>query len=160
MADAVVGEEQDYHQTWAFNVEIDGISVAWFESCTGLESEVALVEQHEGGKIEVASQRPGKVKHAPIQLKVGVTDNVELYKWWLQIADAANNKGGVKESYKKSMAIVQLDRDGSERRRWNLAKCWILKFKFGDWDANADKNNIEEMTIIYARPKLKAPGVA
>lgn len=147
---SVVGEPKNYDQKWNFAVEIDNIEVAWFQSISGLEFEIGVIEQAEGGNIlAAASQDAGKIKFSPITLMNGVTNNRDLLDWALEGADASANAGLPKEGYKRTAAIVQKDRDGSEKRRYNLFKAWISKYKAGEWDAKADENVIEETTITY-----------
>ena len=150
---SVIGQPRSYHKQFLFTVEIDGLDVGWFEKCSEIVGEVGVVEQHEGGNINVADQSPGKVKFPAVTLTIGATDNNELYNWWLQVIDAAANSGGPDETYKKNVAIVQRDRDGTERRRHNLVKAWPSKFKYGEWDAKAEENVMEEITLTYLRPE-------
>ena len=147
---AVVGTPRGYDQKWAFTVEIDGLDVAWFETVTGLEFEIAVVEQHEGGNIVVASQEAGMVKFTPAVLTCGVSDNREMYDWALLCANAALNGGLVSPDYKKNVAIVQKERDGStEKRRLTLPDAFVMKYKAGEWDAKASEVVIEEITLAY-----------
>lgn len=148
---AVIGEPRGYHKKFLFAVEIDGVDVAWFETCSSLEAEVGVVEQHEGGLIGVADQSPGKLKWTAVTLTVGATNNNELYEWWLLVVDAAANAGQPDDAYKKNVSIVQKDRDGTERRRHNLVKAWPSKFVFGSWDAKAEENVMEEVTLTFLR---------
>jgi phage tail-like protein len=147
----VTGTPRSYDKKFLFAVEIDGLDVAWFEMISGLEVEIGVVEQHEGGDINVADQSPGKAKFAPVTLSVGSTDNEDLYNWWLEVCDAASNSGEVDAQYKKNVAIVQRDRDQSEKRRWTLYEAWPSKYKAGEWDAKAEENVIEEVTLTYKR---------
>lgn len=145
----VVGTPRNYDQKWNFAVEIDGLEVAWFESVSGLEFEVGVIEQHEGGSIVVADQSPGKVKYTPCTLTNGVTDNREMYEWALLSADAAANAGEPLETLKKQLAVVAKDRDGSEKRRYTLFQAFVNKHKCGEWDAKAEENVMEETTLTY-----------
>ena len=145
----VVGSPRSYDKKFLFTVEIDGLDVAWFEACSSLEGEVGVVEQHEGGSITVADQSPGKVKFSQVTLSIGATDNDELYKWWLRVADVESDTGEPDDTYKKNCAIVQKDRDGSEKRRHSLYKAWPTKYKAGEWDAKAEENVIEEVTLVF-----------
>jgi len=45
--------------------------------------------------------------------------------------------------------VVQLDRDGSELRRWTLYNAWPTKFNAGEWDNEADENVIEQVTLTF-----------
>lgn len=150
----VTGTPRNYDKKFLFAVEIDGLDVAWFESVSGLESEVGVVEQHEGGDPNVADQSPGKVKFSAVTLTLGATDNHELYDWYLLVIDAEAGTGVVDAEYKKNVSIVQKDRDGSEKRRWDLFECWPSKFKAGEWDAKAEENVMQEVTLTVKRWKL------
>lgn len=150
----VTGTPRSYDKKFMFTVEIDGLAIAWFESVSGLESEVGVVEQHEGGSINVADQSPGKVKFSPVTLMVGATDNRELYDWYLLVIDAAANSGEPDDSYKKTVSIVQKDRNGTEKKRWNLFEAWPSKFKAGEWDAKAEENVMQEVTLTIKRWEL------
>lgn len=145
----VIGDARGYHKKFLFAIEIDGLEVAWFTTCSSLEAEVGVVEQHEGGLIGVADTSPGKLKWTPVTLTIGATDNNELYNWWLQVVDAGANSGEPDDRYKRNLAIVQKDRDQSERRRHNITKAWPSKFVFGSWDANAEENVMEEITLVF-----------
>jgi phage tail-like protein len=150
-----VGKPRSYNKKFLFSVEIDGSDVSWFESCSAIEAEVAVIEQHEGGSIVVANQSPGKMKTTPVTLKIGATDNNDLYDWWMLVIDAESNSGAVDDQYKKNVAIVQRDRDGSELKRYTLFNAWPSKFVAAEYDAKADENVIQEITLVYPRFKLK-----
>jgi phage tail-like protein len=150
----VQGNPRNYDKRFLFSVEIDDIDVAWFSSISGLEAEIGVVEQHEGGGINVADESPGKVKFSELTLGVGSTDNRQMYDWWLQVVDASggdNGSGLPDDQYKKNIAIVQRDRDGTTKRRWNLFQAWPKKFKAGEWDATAEENVMQEVVIRYRR---------
>lgn len=155
MASGVLGTPRSYHKKFNFSIEIEGVDIAWFESCSALEEEVGVVEQHEGGDPGPADQSPGKRKITPVTLSVGVTENTELYDWWLQVVDASSGKGAPDEQYKKKVAIVQRDRDGSELKRWTLFKAWPSKHVGGEWDAKSEENVTESVTLVYKYKSLK-----
>lgn len=145
----VTGTPRNYDKKFLFTFEIDGLDIAWFESISGLEGEIGVIEQHEGGAINTADKSLGKVKFTNLTLMVGATDNRDLYDWWLLCIDAAADTGEVDAAYKKNCSLVQKDRDGSEKRRWNIFEAFPCKFKAGDWDAKAEENVIQEMGLAY-----------
>jgi phage tail-like protein len=149
----VTGTPRNYDKKFLFTVEIDGLDVAWFESVSGLESEIGVVDQHEGGDPNVADQSPGKVKFNQVTCTIGATANRELWDWWELVIDAEAGTGAVDNEYKKNISIVQKDRDGSEKKRWNLYECWPCKFKAGEWDAKAEENVMQEVTFVVKRWK-------
>src|SRR6185436_11335165 len=74
---ANTGQRTDPFLNFNFRVEIDGLQVAAFHECSGLESSIDVVEHREGGG--PIRKLPGNTKFANIVLKRGVTDNRELY---------------------------------------------------------------------------------
>ena len=147
----VTGEPRRYDKKFLFAVEIAGLEVAHFTSVSGLESELGIVVQDEGGLITTADESPGKVKYPPVTLSIGATDDRELYDWHLQCVDAAANTGEPDDDYKRNVAIVQKERDGTEKKRFNLFKAWPHKYVAGDWDASAEENVIESVTLVVHR---------
>lgn len=146
---AVIGSPRNYDKRFLFAVEIDGLEVAWFSAISSLEAEIGVVEQFEGGQLTAADKSLGLVKFADLTLSIGTTNNRELYDWWLQVVNVAANSGLVDALYKKNLAIVQKDRDGSTKRRWTLYDAFPMKFKAGEWDASAEENVVQEMTLAY-----------
>lgn len=152
----VVGKPRNYDKKFLFKIEIEGLEVGWFETCGEISAEMGVVEQHEGGSIVVADQSPGKYKAAEVELGIGATSNDELYQWWLQVIDAAANAGEPDAEYKKSVVVVSLDRDGTEKKRTTLYEAWPKKYVAGEWDAKAEENVIEKVTLVYKRFDKKA----
>lgn len=150
----VIGEPRNYDQKWNFRVEIAGLTIAHFDSVKGLEFEAGVIEQNEGGTARVADKSPGKIKYSPVVLTTGATSNRELFDWWELVYNAASNKGAVGNSYKKNVTILQLDRDQTVKKRWTLSNAWPSKFVAGEWDAKADENTMQEMTLQYDAPGL------
>lgn len=154
---AVEGAPRNYDQKFNFGIEIDDIDIAWFSAMSSLEAEVGVVEQHEGGSLNVADQAPGKVKFAEVTLSVGATDNRQLYDWWLQVIDAGsgvNGTGLTAGKYKRNVSLVQRDRDGTTKRRWDLYEAWPRKFVAGEWDGNAEENAIQQVVLVFKRFEL------
>jgi phage tail-like protein len=148
---AVDGQPRNYDKAFLFSVEIDGIDVAWFESCSELSREFGVVEAHEGGTIGTADESPGKLKTPAVTLSVGATDNDQLYEWSEQVGDAVGEAGEIDDGYKKSVDIVQRDRDKSEKKRYRLTKAWPSKFVAGAWDAKQEQNVVQQVTLTYHR---------
>ena len=51
---------KDPYKNFKFRVEIDGIASSHFVECTGLGSEVAVIEYREGGDPTVVRKLPGR----------------------------------------------------------------------------------------------------
>ena len=97
----------------------------------------------------IPNKSPGLVSFADVTLERGATLDRDIWDWMKQVADAAADAGLIDDDYKRTLDIVQLDRDGSELRRWRITNAWPVKFVGGDWDNEADENNIESVTLTY-----------
>lgn len=145
----IVGQPRSYDKRFLFGIEIDDAEVSWFETCSAIEEESGVVEQHEGGSHLVADQSPGKTRWTPVTLGIGVTDNQELYDWRQQVVSSTANSGEPDATYKRNVAIVQKDRDGTEKGRWTLYDAWPSKCVWGEWDAKAEENVIAQITLTF-----------
>jgi phage tail-like protein len=145
---AVIGTPRTFHKRFKFIVEVDGFSSAGFQKCSELSVEVANVEYHEGGSL-IPNKSPGRLKFADVTLDRGATKDHDLFDWMEQVADAAANAGLVEPKFRRSLDIVQQDRDGATLRRWSLSGAWPVKFVAGAWDNEADENVIESVALTY-----------
>lgn len=143
-----LGNPRIFHKKFKFLIEIDGIAVAAFRSCSELSMETAVIEQHEGGAL-TPNKSPGKTTMTDITLERGATDDLDLWNWAKQVTDAVNDVGLEEPEFKKDMDVVQLNRAGTEKRRWRVRGAWPNKFMAGEWDNEADENVIESITLSY-----------
>jgi phage tail-like protein len=148
----IIGQPRSYFKKFLFTVEIPGVTFAGFQKCSEPKMTTSVIEQWEGGRI-VADKSPGRIKTEDVTLERGATKDLDLYAWYLQVNDAASGNGAVDDQYKKTVNIVQRDRDGSVLRRWELKKAWPTVYGPGDWDNTVDGNGIETMVLTYEYPE-------
>lgn len=140
------GTPRSYHKKFKFLFEIDGFTYFGFQKCSELSAEIAVIEYYEGGAI-VADKSPGKVKVSDVTIERAATSDGDLWNWFKQCADMVSELGEKDPLYKRNGDLVQLDRDGTELRRWGATGLWPTKFVAGDWDNEADENVIEKATL-------------
>jgi phage tail-like protein len=154
----VTGNPRHFHKKFKFIVEIDSVRYAGFQKCSDLSVEIAMVEYFEGGTL-IPNKSPGRLKFPDVTLERGATQDIDLFNWFQQVADAAANAGkgsGLNEpAFKRNLDVVQQDRDGSELRRWRLNGAWPTKFMAGTWDNGSDENVIESVSLAYDFFQLK-----
>jgi phage tail-like protein len=143
----LIGAPRTFHKRFKFLVEAE-MANAGFQKCSELSVEVASIEYHEGGAL-IPNKSPGRLKFADITLERGATKDHDLFDWMQQVADAAANAGLVEPRFKRSIDLVQQDRDGATLRRWTIAGAWPVKFVAGAWDNEADENVIESVTLTF-----------
>jgi len=150
----VLGTPRSFHKKFKFIVEIDGLASAGFQKASELSVEIANVQYYEGGSL-IPNKSPGRLTFADVTLERGATMDRDLFDWFTQVAEASANMGLKEPVFKRSLDIVQQDRDGSTLRRWSLTGAWPVKFVAGDWDNEADENVIESVTLTYDFFELK-----
>lgn len=144
----VVGTPRKFHHKYKFVVEVDGFASSHFQKCSELSGEVAVVEYSEGGAL-IANKSPGRITFSELTLERGATSDLDMFRWYKDVANAAANAGKVDPSFRKNLDIVQQERDGTTLRRWRLTGAWPSKFVAGDWDNEADETVIESITLQY-----------
>lgn len=140
------GNARNYHKRFAFLVEIEEVGFAGFQTCSELAAEVAVIEQNEGGAL-TPDKSPGRAKVDDLTLERGATQDQDLYQWWLDVVNISANSGLPTPQLKREVEIVQLERDRSILRRWQVNGAWPRRFVAGSWDNDADENVIETMVL-------------
>jgi phage tail-like protein len=132
---------QDPYGNFNFLVEIDGITRAGFQECSGFDATIDVTEQREGGDNQTVRKLPGLTKYSNIQLKWGMTDDDELYDW--------HRKAVLGDIERKNGSIVLLNRKGEEVKRWNFVRAWPTKWDGPDFNATSSEVAIESMEIVH-----------
>ena len=150
---AVQGSPRSFHKKFKFVIQEQGIASAGFQKSSEISAESAVVSYFEGGSV-IPDKSPGRVTVTDVTLERGATQDRDLFDWFLDVVDIAANAGLVDNQYKRTIDLVQQDRDGTTLRRWRLHNAWPMKFVAGDWDNEADENVIEMVTLTYDFPEL------
>jgi phage tail-like protein len=147
----VIGAPRSFYNKFKFLIEIDGITYAGFQKCSELSAELAKIEHWEGGSL-IPNKSPGRLTFPDITLERGATRDLQLYNWFEETARASAGLGGrgkPDNGYKRTLDIVQLDRDDSVLQRWNVMGAWPTKFVAGEWDNTTDEKVMESVTLAY-----------
>ena len=134
---------QDPYRNFRFLVEIDGITQAGFNDCSGFGASTDPIEYREGGDPSYTRKLPGQTKFNNVVLKWGITDNRDLFNWYTQIV-----KGQV---VRKNGSIVLQDTEGTEKIRWNFFDAWPTKYTAPDLSARGNEVAIDTMELAVER---------
>jgi len=129
----------DPFMNFNFRVEIDGLTVAAFHECSGLESAIDVVEHREGGG--AIRKLPGNTKFANIVLKRGVSGNRELYDLHVKCLE-----GNIE---RKSGSIILMNRADQEVTRWNFVQAWPAKWVGPSLTAEGNDVAIETLELAH-----------
>lgn len=118
-----------------FRLEIDGLKATAFSECTGLSSNVEVIEYREGGDVGSARILPGVRKFSNLRLKCGITKDRELWDWYKTALD-----GAVK---RRNGSVVLMDEAGNDVVRWNFRQGWPCKIEGPALNASSSEVAIE-----------------
>ncbi len=114
--DAIIGSR--------FGVELDGVSMAYFQSVSGFSNETELIED----KVVMANgqtvvrKTPGQLTWGPLTLERGLTTDKALWEWRKAVID------GDTAGMRRNGSIVLFNHAGEETARYNFTDAWPSKW--------------------------------
>jgi phage tail-like protein len=132
----------DPYGNYNFKLEIDGITRAAFQSVSGFDSTIDVIEHREGGENTTTRKLLGMTKYSNIVLKWGITNDMELYNWHRQAINGVPN-------IRKNVSILLLDRQGTEVVRWDIRRAWPAKYDGPDLNAEGNDVAIETLELAH-----------
>ena len=140
------GQRVDPLRNFNFLVEIDGITQAGFQDCSGFGASTDPIEYREGNENpgrdpKTMRKLPGMTKYNNITLKWGLTDSTELYDWYRDITKGMD--------VRKNGSIIVLDTQGQEKVRWNFRNGWPTKWDGPDFTSKGNDVAIETLEIAH-----------
>jgi phage tail-like protein len=131
----------DPYRGFNFLVEIDGITQAGFQECSGLDSTTGVVEYREGPDANHTRKLTGLNTFSAITLKRGVTDSDELYQWRLTAVEGRTER--------RNGSVVLLDERGTEKIRWNFTNAWPSKWTGPAFNSTGNSIAVETLEITH-----------
>lgn len=128
----------DPYKNFNFRVEIAGIEVAGFSECSGLTSEVDVIEYREGGD-HITRKLPGLRKFGNITLKRGMTNSRELYNWHRNLLQGAVDR--------RDGSIILLDDTRADVARWQFRDAFPQKYEGPRLNAKSSDVAIETLVL-------------
>ena len=131
----------DPYRSFNFLVEIDGITQAGFQECSGLDSQTGSIDFRLGDDPLHVRKLPGLNTFSSISLKRGVTDSDELWRWRQTVVDGKTER--------RNGSIVLLDEKGAEKLRWNFSNAWPSKWTGPSFNSTANSVAVESLEIMH-----------
>lgn len=136
--------------TYAFAIEVDGVTVALFSEARGLEVELIThpVVSESGRR---GTQQPGDPGHMwEIALGRSIDQgDTALIEWINEVAD------GRIERSRRDCSIVMFDPAGAEVARWDLLGAWPKSWTLG---GGTERALIEEVVFGYTTMSRRQAG--
>jgi len=136
---ASTGSRNDPYSAFNFKVEIDGVTVAGFAECSGLNNETDVIEYRNGDEDIRVRKIPGLKKFTNITFKRGFTDSKELWDWRKKVLDGKTER--------KSGTVVLLNEAREDALRWNFTEAWPVKLEGPSFNAKSSDMAIETLEI-------------
>lgn len=136
---------EDALGNYAFQVEVDGVTIAQFKEASGLSQEISVIEHQENkpGAIPVTKKLPGIAKWGDITLKRGQTNDAGWWKWMKEVSE------GKIDSARRNASIVLYDYERGEQLRFNVFNAWPSKLTVGGLQAGGTEVVVEEVTLVH-----------
>lgn len=137
----------DPSPSFRFQVKIDGIGVARFAECSGLELEQETFDYREGGFNSRPHRLPGRFKFANLVLKKGIAADGEALWQWVEKAVKDANDGRMTTH----QVTVTLFAPGAQKelRSWTFSDAYPVKWSATALSAENNAIAIETLTLAH-----------
>src|SRR5690348_13222906 len=136
---------KDPFLAFRFKVNLDGLDVAGFSECSGLQWETETQDYNEGGLNTYVHKFPTRTKQSNLVLKRGIVDRV-MWNWYWDLTQGLVQR--------RTGAVVVYDPSGSTVvMQWEFSNAFPSKWTGPD--LNASQNNVAVETIEIVHTGLK-----
>src|SRR5262245_43285654 len=141
------GRGPDPSPSFRFHVEIQGLNVARFSECGGLEFEQETFDYKEGGLNSRVHRLPGRFKFSNLTLKKGVaTDGKTLWDWMESVVKTANGA----QTTTHTVTVTLYDVSGrTPLRSWIFQGAYPVKWATNALSADQNALAIETLTLAH-----------
>ena len=128
-----------------FGLEIDSVSMNYFQSVSGFSNETALVDDPvaTGNGTTFIRKLPGQLTWGPLTLTRGVTSDMALWEWRKAVID------GDTAGMRRNISLIMFNHAGEETIRYNFEEAWPSKWTGPDVKADDASVVIETLEIQY-----------
>jgi phage tail-like protein len=131
----------DPFASFNFLVEIDSVTKAGFSECSGLTMETDPIEYRNGNEPGTVRKIPGLPnKFSNITLKMGMTQNTDLWKWRKTVMDGRTER--------HSGSITLLNEERQPVVRWTFREGWPRKLDGPTFNAKNNEIAISTLEIV------------
>ena len=88
---------------------------------------------------------PGRLKWQVINLKRGITDSMDAWKWRKMVEE------GQVDQARANGSIVMVDQTGAEVARWNFIRAWPRKISGPSMNSSTNEVGVEELEIVHEK---------
>ena len=137
------GARIDPYGKFRFKVEVDGVTLAHFQSVSGLTHEIEVLTYQEGGVNDRQHKLPGQGSYPNITFKQGYVHTAFLEDWHFNFSKKPGAVG------RKTGSIILLGDEGTEIGRWNFERAWPVKWEGPEFDSGQSEHHVESVEIAH-----------
>jgi phage tail-like protein len=135
-------QRNDPFNGFNFIVTWNGLTVAGFKQCSGLDSTTASSKYREGADASLVQREiPGLSSFSNISLQRGITTEMDLWDWRKEVMDGTINR--------QNLTITLQDNNRKNQRSWHIFNAWPTKWTGPSFDATSDAIAIETLELAH-----------
>jgi phage tail-like protein len=136
---------EDALANYAWQVEVDGVTIAQFKEASGISIEVSVIEHQENKPKGIPSNKklPALMKYGDITLKRGLTTDKGWWEWIKEVQEGKIDKA------RRNASLVSFDYEHGEKMRFNLRNVWPSKITLSPMQAGGTDVLVEEVTLVH-----------
>jgi phage tail-like protein len=124
-----------------FEIKLDGLAVAGFSECTGLQWETETQDYLEGGVNTHVHKFPTRTKQSNLVLKRGIVDRV-MWNWYWDLTQGLVQL--------RTGSVLVRDPSGSDVvMQWDFSDAFPSKWSGPDLNATQNNVAVESMDIVH-----------
>jgi phage tail-like protein len=143
---AGTGQPIDAYPVCRFYVKIGGVFQAVFTEVGGLNAEMDVHLQEEGGSNTLYHRLPGRMKPSNLTLKHGIARSGEFFQWFMNVASGRSDR--------RHVSVILYDVAGKPRFQWDFLNAFPFRWSCGNLRADSDEIAIESLEIAYESMQL------
>jgi phage tail-like protein len=136
--------------TYAFHVNVDGVTIAQFKEVDGLSISVGVIEHRSNtnGGQPVMRKLPGTVKFENIVLSRGKVNDAAFWTWIKQVQD------GDIDGARRDGSVILYDYAHGQVSKFDFKQGWPCKVELGKLQSATDTVLLETVTITHERLEI------
>lgn len=133
----------EFHSSFRFKVTVEGINFAAFTEFTLPSLQVETMDIKEGGQNTFVHKLPVRVTVGTATLRHGITGNLDLLKWYMQVLN------GDLENAKRQVSVVMYDVHRMPLVTWNFRDAYPIKWSGPSLKSDTNTAAIEEIEFVH-----------
>lgn len=127
---------------YKYYIQIEGVVVAEFLECSGLNAEREIKTYAEGGVNDFVHQLPGRMKYTNIVLKRGFTYSRELWRWF---STGLYNA----QVLRLNLSIVLGNAEGLTVKHWDVLSAFPAKYTGPNFKSDSTQAAVETVELAH-----------